>query len=144
MIKKTLIILISFFLILWIQNVDDRKNKRVRKSLYDKYKMPLLVSSIVGLVITLNFNKNIFEQIIDKKSNKVTISDVDLQTSSANSAIKQPVEIVSTIPVTKPEVPEVPELPASTADKLVESSGIKNNFKSDITDQNVYTDLANF
>ena len=146
MIKKTLIILITFFLILWIQNLDDKRNKRIRKSLYEKYKMPLLVSSIVGLVISLNFNKSIYEQIVNTKSNKVTLSDVDTNLTSPESNIEpiitqpnvQNLKSLSTPPkvqipeITPPITQQISELPSAT------------NMKSDITDQNVYTDLGNF
>lgn len=51
--KQFLIIGVAFFIILWFQYQDDKKHKRERKSFYDQYKFPLLVSSIIGLVLNL-------------------------------------------------------------------------------------------
>ena len=51
--KQFLIIGAAFLIILWFQHQDDKKQKRERKSFYDKYKFPLLVSSIIGLVLNL-------------------------------------------------------------------------------------------
>lgn len=52
--KQFIIILITFFLILWFQNCDDKKNKKERTSYHDKYKLPILVCALLGLI--LNFN----------------------------------------------------------------------------------------
>lgn len=52
--KQFLIIGIAFFIILWFQHEDDKKHKRERKTFYDKYKFPLLVSSIIGFVLNLS------------------------------------------------------------------------------------------
>ena len=46
-----LIICITFVLIYWFQQVDDDKRCKERTNLYDKIKLPLLVSSIVGLIL---------------------------------------------------------------------------------------------
>lgn len=45
--------IITFLIILWFQNNEDKKYNKTRVSIYDKYKLPLLVSSIIGLI--LNF-----------------------------------------------------------------------------------------
>ncbi len=52
--KQFIIILITFFLILWFQNCDDKKNKKERTTYHDKYKLPILVCALLGLI--LNFN----------------------------------------------------------------------------------------
>jgi hypothetical protein len=52
-IKQILLIGTIFLTILWIQNIDDKKYKKERKSIYDKYKFPLLVSAIIGLILNL-------------------------------------------------------------------------------------------
>lgn len=54
LIKQILIIVTTFLVILWFQTEDDKKNKRIRKSFLETYKLPLLVSSIVGLLINFN------------------------------------------------------------------------------------------
>jgi hypothetical protein len=59
-IKQLLIVLITFLLILWFQRCDDKKNNKIRKTLYEKYKLPLLVSSIVGLLLQANIRKKKF------------------------------------------------------------------------------------
>jgi hypothetical protein len=51
--KQFLIIGSAFLIILWFQYQDDKKHKRERKSFYDQYKFPILVSSIIGLVLNL-------------------------------------------------------------------------------------------
>jgi predicted permease len=52
-VKQIIVMIIVFIIILWFQNNDDKKYKRSRVKLFDKYKLPLLVSTIVGLI--LNF-----------------------------------------------------------------------------------------
>ena len=54
LVKQFLIIGITFFLILWFQNCEDAKNKKERTSFHDKYKLPLLVAALLGLI--LNFS----------------------------------------------------------------------------------------
>jgi predicted permease len=52
-IKQIIVVIITFLIILWFQNSDDKKHNRDRKSFYDKYKLPLLVSTIIGLILNL-------------------------------------------------------------------------------------------
>lgn len=66
-IKQSIIIITCFFLILWFQDIDDKKVKRIRKTFYDKYKIPIIVCSIVGLLLNINLNENIFNQIFGKQ-----------------------------------------------------------------------------
>jgi predicted permease len=54
-VKQIIIMIIVFIIIFWFQNNDDKKHNRIRSSLFDKYKLPLLVSTIIGLI--LNFPK---------------------------------------------------------------------------------------
>jgi len=46
-----LIICITFVLVYWFQQVDDIKRCKERVNLYEKIKLPLLVSAIVALII---------------------------------------------------------------------------------------------
>ena len=64
--KYLIIIIFSFFVFLWIQIIDDKKYKITRNSLYDKYKNPLLISLIIGLILNLNIaeHNNISEIIV--------------------------------------------------------------------------------
>ena len=50
--KEIIIVLISFILILWFQNIEDYKYKNNRYSLYEKYKYPIFVSAIIGLILS--------------------------------------------------------------------------------------------
>jgi hypothetical protein len=46
-----LIICITFVLVYWFQQVDDDKRFKERVNTYEKIKLPLLVSAIVGLIL---------------------------------------------------------------------------------------------
>jgi len=50
-IKQLIIVIIVFLVFLWFQNNDDKKHNRKRLTLFDKYKLPLLVSAIIGLIL---------------------------------------------------------------------------------------------
>ena len=51
--KQLIIIAGAFLVILWFQNVDDKKHNKTRETIYEKYKFPILVSAIIGLVINI-------------------------------------------------------------------------------------------
>lgn len=61
-IKQLLIIVFVFLVILWIQKMDDNSKNKKRDNLYDKIKLPLLVSAIVGLLLNIDLSN-----IIDNK-----------------------------------------------------------------------------
>ena len=68
-IKQIIVMVITFLIILWFQNKDDAKHNKTRVSLYDKYKLPLLVSTIIGLIL----NYPIFFKISEcKPENNLT------------------------------------------------------------------------
>jgi predicted permease len=50
-VKQLIVMIIVFIIILWFQNNDDKKHSRSRLTLFDKYKLPLLVSTITGLIL---------------------------------------------------------------------------------------------
>ena len=50
-IKKLLILFIGFMIILWLQNVDDKKYNKIRSTTYDKYKVPLFFSCFIYLLL---------------------------------------------------------------------------------------------
>jgi hypothetical protein len=50
--KQFIVIAIIFFLIYWFQNIEDTKYKRNRLTIYEKYKYPIFVSALVGLVLS--------------------------------------------------------------------------------------------
>ena len=64
---QLLIIVFVFLIILWIQRFDDTKQNKKRDTLYDKIKVPLLVSAITGLLLNINID-NLFSF---KKNNKI-------------------------------------------------------------------------
>ena len=66
---------ITFLVILWFQNNDDIKNKRIRVSLFEKYKLPLLVSAIIGLILhfPILFKINEITEIKGLSNSNITI-----------------------------------------------------------------------
>ena len=50
--KQILIILFSFILFFWMQSIDDKKYNVIRKSYYEKFKNPLLLSALIGLILS--------------------------------------------------------------------------------------------
>ena len=49
--KDFLILILTFGIIYWFQQVDDKKRCKNRDGIYDNIKLPLLVTAIVGLVL---------------------------------------------------------------------------------------------
>ena len=76
--KQFLIIGTCFLIIQWFQNKDDLKNKKERKTLYEKYKFSLLVSSIIGLILNLSNLLIVNEKCIETITNVSIISENDL------------------------------------------------------------------
>ena len=56
-IKQIIILVVIFIIILWVQNNDDTKKNKTRKSYYDKIKLPLLATSLVGLFLNIDVEK---------------------------------------------------------------------------------------
>jgi hypothetical protein len=50
--NQVIVIAIIFFLIYWFQNIEDTKYKKNRITFYEKYKYPVFVSALVGLVFS--------------------------------------------------------------------------------------------
>jgi len=57
--NQLLIVSAVFVVIYWFQKKDDKKSKRVRTTFIEKYKLPLLVSSIIGFVLNFNLITNL-------------------------------------------------------------------------------------
>lgn len=51
--KQFLIISVCFLIIWWFQSQDDKKNKKERITFYEKFKFPILVSAIIGLLLNI-------------------------------------------------------------------------------------------
>jgi hypothetical protein len=66
--KQILICGIVFFIIFWFQYRDDKKYKRNRKTFYGRYKFPLLVSSIIGLILNLPILFDICEKPLEMQT----------------------------------------------------------------------------
>jgi hypothetical protein len=57
-IKQIIVMIITFLIILWFQTSDDKKHKYKRVSLYDQYKLPVLISTIISLNFLIFFKFN--------------------------------------------------------------------------------------
>ena len=54
---KILILIIIFCIMYWFQYIDDIKNNKERLFLYDKIKLPLLITTIICLIFFFDYNK---------------------------------------------------------------------------------------
>jgi hypothetical protein len=52
--KKIIIVVISFFIVLWIQTKDDKRNNKIYQTHYERFKLPVLVGSMIGFLFTMN------------------------------------------------------------------------------------------
>jgi len=69
LIKQILLIIFSFLLWYFIQLIDDKKYKIKRKSIFEKYKNPLFVAALVGLILNIKIGIDIQ---IDSEINNVS------------------------------------------------------------------------
>lgn len=82
--KYFLIIIITFGIIYWFQIVDDKKKNKERTSNYDKIKLPLLVSAIVGSVLL--WNNDCFTAIfVTSNCNQNSILEKPMEISNCHS-----------------------------------------------------------
>ena len=126
-IKQLLIVIITFLTITWFQKCDDKKNNKIRKTLYEKYKLPLLVSSIVGLLLQANI----------RKDNFISWNSTELYTDSPIS-----LDMLDTIgPASPNNILRNPNLHLLLDNKINLPPIIKN---STFSDQQIYTDLPDF
>jgi hypothetical protein len=84
-IKQILIISFVFLTILWFQNMEDKKYNKERKTLYEKYKFPILVSAITGLLLHLNINK-MFSNCEKQTSEIIIVSPINAKSSHFTKA----------------------------------------------------------
>ena len=82
-IKQFLIISFIFIIIWWFQSIDDKKNKKERITFYDTYKLPILVSAIVGLILNITF----FVDINKKECNNIDEFIIITPTKPSNNII---------------------------------------------------------
>lgn len=65
--KQMLIVVSSFFIIFWLQSKEDKRTNKVRNTPYEKFKFPILVASMVGLLFTMK------EFIHSNNINEITV-----------------------------------------------------------------------
>ncbi len=118
-IKQLGIIIGVFSITLWVQQMDDKKYNKTRIDFFDKYKFPLLMSAIIGLLI------NVPELIMKMNTNN------EIPVSFINS-IRPNAELDSPIKQT---------LEALPFEKLRRNCGKGNKLFSE---QQVYTNLPDF
>jgi hypothetical protein len=83
-IKQILIIAFTFFITLWLQSSDDKKYKNERITFYEKYKLPIFFSALVGLIL------NIFDILNDDKK---IFSFFNFNDNKINHKFKKPLSI---------------------------------------------------
>ena len=114
--KQLIIIAGTFLVILWFQNVDDRKHNKTRDTFYEKYKVPILVSAIIGFVINI-------PEIISSVSGDCVGNISEIAIFTAGEPIKQITKNIGKIS------------PVDLARKSV---------KNIVSEQQIYTDLPDF
>jgi hypothetical protein len=129
--KQVLIISCVFVVIYWFQQKDDKKSKRVRTTFNEKYKLPLLVSSIIGFILNFKLITNL---------NNDTITEVTIIT---------PVEACESRNTGFAPVKEFKKLNEMSKPFINSNNfGSKTNdltwFSKNPTDQQIYTDLPDF
>jgi hypothetical protein len=60
--KYFIILFFIFIFILWFQNIDDKKHYKQRITFFEKYKLPVLLCSIIGFIMTYNLCSNISDK----------------------------------------------------------------------------------
>ena len=118
MIKKILITLAIFAVIYWFQTIEDKKTNKIRVTLFDKYKLPLLVASITGLILTLNLNK---------------CQEIHIVKNHVESV--KPMSTLQSIPTI---------LQSILHDKSIRATAPEFSTRNNLIDQEIYTDLPNF
>jgi hypothetical protein len=118
-IKQFCIIIGVFSITLWVQQMDDKKYNKTRIDFFDKYKLPLLMSAIIGLLI------NVPELIMKINTNN------EIPVSFINS-IRPNAEMGS---------PTKETLEALPFEKLRRNCGKGNN---PFAEQQIYTNLPDF
>ncbi len=118
--KQLIIIAGTFLVIMWFQNVDDRKHNKTRDTFYEKYKFPILVSAIVGFVI------NIPEIISSVTGESCDAGVTEIAIFTAGEHVN-PVKQIS-----------------KNVGKVSPIDIIKQNSRNVISEQQIYTDLPDF
>lgn len=114
--KQLIIITCTFLVILWFQNVDDKKHNKTRDTFYEKYKFPILVSSMIGFVI------NIPEILssLNNESCEGNIAEIAIFTTGE------------------------PTNPLKNIIKMSPVDQVRKSVKNIVSDQQIFTDLPDF
>jgi len=99
-VKQIIVMIISFLIILWFQNNDDKKHNRKRLGLYDKYKLPLLVSAIIGFILNLPllFKSKECNQVLSEITILTPIQEVSMPTQKSLKDIINNLQISTDMP----------------------------------------------
>jgi hypothetical protein len=90
--KQMLIVFSSFFIIFWLQSKEDKRTNKVRNTPYEKFKFPLLVSSMVGLLFTMK------DFICGNTMNESTVvTPVDVEMPKEFIPMKKQLETISEV-----------------------------------------------
>jgi len=136
-IKQLCIIIGVFTITLWVQDMDDKKYNKIRTDVYDKYKFPLLISAIIGLLI------NISEIIMKNNTN------TDIPVSFINS-IQSPTSTLPGLPnaqmanSTRHTLDILPFVKRVQIDKSMEIPSRGANVGKQFGEQQIYTSLPDF
>jgi hypothetical protein len=81
--KYFIIIIIIFAIVYWFQTVDDKKKKyKERTNIYDKIKLPLLVSAIISLIILWNNDIKISNNFCDELNTNTIPTNIGMNIKS--------------------------------------------------------------
>ena len=146
-IKQLLIVIITFLTIMWFQKCDDKRNNKIRKTFYEKYKLPLLVSCIVGLLLQANIRKDKFiswESTELYSDTPISLDMLDtigppspnniLRNNNLNLLLKNEINIPSSI---KKSI--IKEQPFTRSNILEPKQSL-----GSLIEQQIYTDLPDF
>jgi hypothetical protein len=119
--KQLIIIASTFLVIIWFQNIDDKKHNKIRETFYDKYKFPILVSAIVGFVINIpDIISSVSGELCDTNKAEIAIFTTGEHMKHIDQNIDQNIPKISSIDF------------------------VRKNIKNIISEQQIYTELPNF
>jgi hypothetical protein len=136
-IKQFCIIIGVFSITFWVQDMDDKKYNKIRTDFIDKYKFPLLISAIIGLLI------NVPEIIMKNNTNN------DIPVSFINS-IRSPTSTMQGLPnaqmanSTRHTLDILPFVKRVSIDKPTSIPNRGGNVGKSFGEQQIYTSLPDF
>lgn len=89
--KQILIVVSSFFIIFWLQSKEDKRTNKVRNTPYERFKFPLLVASMVGLLFTMK------DFICGNTMNESTVTPVEVEMPKEFMPMKKQLETISEV-----------------------------------------------